>query len=146
VQLITDNSTTELLANLRHEFAIGPLREHPLFDGKARQYYCTRCDWTLLVSGTKVALLGENSRLLAGDAGMRLHLMPDISLCPVLEAIASEMFDAAGNTQPNESGTVPPEPREGASNNVRPGSHETGPLARLFGHLRRSVEGLVRHT
>lgn len=123
MQLITDNSATELLGNLRHEFAIGALREHPLFEGKARQYYCTRCEWTLLVSGTKVALLGENSRLLAGDAGMRLHLMPEVSLCPVLEAIAAEMFGAAGDTQPNDSGTV----------HRFSGERSWKPLARLFG-------------
>lgn len=144
MQLITDNSATELLGNLRHDFAIGSLRDHPLFAGKARQYYCTRCEWTLLVSGTKVALLGENSRLLAGDAGMRLHLVPEISLCPVLEAVASEMFGAV--TQPNEAETDQPEPREVASSDVRQKSHETRPLVRMFSHLRRSVERLVRHT
>ena len=144
VQLITDDSATELLANLRHEFAIGPLRYHPLFDGKARQYYCTRCEWTLLVSGARVGLLGEHSQLLAVDADLRSELAPEIDSCPVLEAIASEMFGAVNSFQAKQSGNNQNETRHLAFNDVRSRSGDVKALANMFINLGKSLARLVR--
>jgi hypothetical protein len=51
---------------LRHEFAIGPLHQNPLFQRKARLYYCIRCKWSFLVSGTTVVALDKKGNPLAG--------------------------------------------------------------------------------
>jgi hypothetical protein len=57
--------------SLRHEFLIGPLCNTSLVQEKARLYYCTRCKWSFLVCGSKVAVLDEDGSPLVGEDGLR---------------------------------------------------------------------------
>ena len=137
---LCDESASELLGNLRHEFVIGPLRDHPLFKSKARQYYCTRCNWTCLVCGTRVVVLDESMRALAVDEGTKRFSTFEIDPCPVLEALAAEAFGALRNGQANESESSPNESRHSALND---GSSRAGGLGSLLRILTRLGGGLA---
>jgi hypothetical protein len=143
VQLNIDTAANELLSNPPHEFALGPLRDHPSFEGKARQYYCARCEWTLLMSGSKVVLLGPNSKLLAVGEDLPRYVAPEIRLCPVFEAVASEMLGARNHTNATALRNGRIESRDPAVNHVSKRSSALAPLVQAFVHLRRSLERLV---
>jgi hypothetical protein len=73
----------------RHEFVIGPLCKHTVFQQKARLYYCMRCQWSFLVCGSKVAVLDEDGSPLGGDESRRRFTTFEEGPCPVLEAFVS---------------------------------------------------------
>jgi hypothetical protein len=77
---------------MQHEFVIGPLCDSELFGRKARLYYCSRCKWSFLVCGSKVAVLDEGGNRLARDDSFRRFDALEESPCPVLEALASEFL------------------------------------------------------
>jgi len=75
--------------SMRHEFAIGPLCDSDLCPGKkARLYYCIECEWRLLVSGSRVAVLNEDGSLITGEESLRRFNNSEDDPCPVLEAFA----------------------------------------------------------
>ena len=84
----------------RHEFVIGPLCKHAVFQEKARLYYCIRCKWSFLVCGGKVVVLGEDGSPLGGDRGFRRFATFEEGPCPVLEAFVSAASFDAGPSQP----------------------------------------------
>ena len=101
---------------LRHEFVIGPLYDSNLSPGKARLYYCVKCKWSFLVSGSKVAVLGEDGSPLVGEESLRRFNTFEEGPCPVLEASASAAPPDVGtfrlplrskSDEPDKFGLVP---------------------------------------
>jgi hypothetical protein len=84
----------------RHEFVIGPLCKHAVFQKKARLYYCIRCKWSFLVCGGKVVVLDEDGSPLGGDGGRRRFATFEEGPCPVLEAFVSAASFNTGPSQP----------------------------------------------
>jgi hypothetical protein len=85
-------SAPEAEAGLRHEFVIGPLRRHFLFEHEARQYYCIRCNWTVLMSGARAVVLDEHGNPLADGETLQRFGASYVGPCPVLKALAAEAF------------------------------------------------------
>jgi len=83
---------------LRHNFVIGPLCESPLFERKARLYYCSRCRWTFLVSGASVVALDESGNPIAQAEGDGRFATFEQGPCPAAE------------DSPAAAGTVSPMP------------------------------------
>ncbi|MBV8452406.1 MAG: hypothetical protein JOZ29_09055 [Deltaproteobacteria bacterium] len=110
----------------KHEFVIGPLFKHAVFQEKARLYYCIRCKWSFLVCGSKIVVLDEDSSPLGGDGGLRRFVTFEEGPCPVLEAfVAAASFDT-GSSQPQfkrerelEHGRLVPHHLQ-----VQPGRHQ----------------------
>jgi hypothetical protein len=124
----------------RHEFVIGPLCDSNLASPKARLYYCMRCKWSFLVSGSKVAMRDEDGEPLADEESFRRFRTFEEGPCPVLEAFAALAL-AAMDESPlsfrrkyNESDDLAP--RHFSAWLGRP-----RPLFRVFSRLR---EGLGR--
>lgn len=69
----------------RHNFVIGPLCQSPLFEGKARLYYCPRCRWSFLVSGATVAALDESGNPIARAEGAARFATFEEGPCPMAE-------------------------------------------------------------
>jgi len=92
--------------SMRHEFAIGPLCDSDLCPGKkARLYYCIECEWRLLVSGSRVAVLNEDGSLIIGEESLRRFNNSEDDPCPVLEAFA--LAEPRLRTQFDEPGRLP---------------------------------------
>lgn len=77
--------------NLRHTFAIGPLCDTYLFKRRARLYYCARCSWSFLVSGSAAAVIDAEGRPLAGEEAAKRFQSFENGPCPVLEGLAKEL-------------------------------------------------------
>ncbi|HTT74660.1 MAG TPA: hypothetical protein VMF50_01610 [Candidatus Binataceae bacterium] len=94
--------------NLRHSFAIGPLGDSYLFNGRARLYYCTRCRWNFLVSGSRVAVIDDDGRPISGEvANVKFQSFED-GPCPVLQGLIAEFTALQAAVLPvngNNSGT-----------------------------------------
>lgn len=75
---------------MRHDFAIGPPRESPLFAHKARLYYCARCGWSFLVGASAVVALDENGIALAGAEGARRFSTFEQGPCPASAALTAD--------------------------------------------------------
>ena len=86
-------------ANSRHQFVIGPLCDVSLPSRKARLYYCRLCKWSFLVCGSKVAVLDEDGKPLAGEESFRRFSTFEEGPCPVLEAFASVAVADAGQSR-----------------------------------------------
>jgi len=84
----------------QHEFVIGPLCRHAVFQEKARLYYCIRCKWSFLVCGGKVVVLDEDGSPLGGDEGLHRFATFEEGPCPVLEAFVSAASFDTGPSQP----------------------------------------------
>jgi len=67
---------------LRHNFVIGPLSERPLFERKARIYYCSRCRWTFLVSDATVVALDEGGNPIGHAEGAARFASFELGPCP----------------------------------------------------------------
>ncbi|HUN58337.1 MAG TPA: hypothetical protein VMU41_09490 [Candidatus Binataceae bacterium] len=76
--------------NLRHSFAIGPLCDSYLFNGRARLYYCTRCRWNFLVSNNAIAVIDDEGRPLVGEKAKAQFRSFENGPCPVLQGLALE--------------------------------------------------------
>ena len=84
----------------RHEFVIGPVCDSPLFERKARLYYCMRCGWRFLVCGATVAVLDEKGAALTGlRSSMRFSTFQE-GPCPALSEFASDSKTGAGAVKP----------------------------------------------
>jgi hypothetical protein len=81
---------------LRHSFVIGPLYQSPLFERKARLYYCAGCRWSFLVSGATVAALDERGNPIARAEGAARFATFEEGPCPA----AVESLAAAGTVSP----------------------------------------------
>jgi hypothetical protein len=72
-----------------HEFVIGPLRTTKFAPGRARIYYCYRCEWTFLVFKNKVMVLDREGLPISREASLdRMRTFAN-GPCPVLETFAS---------------------------------------------------------
>jgi hypothetical protein len=142
VNIHADEPAWESTASLRHEFAIGPLREHPLFKSKARQYYCIRCEWTYLVSGATVVVLDGNGSPLAGDEGTKRFNTFALGPCPVLEALTSEAYDDTTKSLVNE---IDDSKESGYWGRVHVSGRNfgVGPLRRILSRLRGDLRRLA---
>lgn len=127
--------------SLRHDFAIGPLCDSPLFRRKARLYYCIRCDWRFLVCDSRVVVLDEDGHPIVGtDSSNRFDTFTE-GPCPALAAfearypIKAYIVNLEPRRQFDERRTV-------ATSNIPFGSIWPWPLFRVFSRLR---EGLGRH-
>jgi hypothetical protein len=129
-------SASEAEASLRHEFVIGPLRRHFLFEHEARQYYCTRCKWTVLISGSKVVVLDKHGSPLADGETLQRFGASYVGPCPVLKALAVEAFGPTTISQLTASGIDSTESRHMAVDHVLFGTRGLGPLQRIFTRLR----------
>lgn len=72
---------------LRHEFVIGPQRESPMFQRKARLYYCIRCKWSFLVCERQVIVLDEHGKPMVGALGSERFETFDQGPCPGLKVL-----------------------------------------------------------
>lgn len=68
---------------------IAPPRESPMFQRKARLYYCIRCKWSFLVCERRVIVLDEHGRPLPGTKGAERFDTFDEGPCPGLEVLRS---------------------------------------------------------
>ena len=74
---------------MRHDFVIGPLCDHELFTGKARLYYCIRCNWRFLVRDRRVLVLDEAGRVLPQGALASFEAYEQ-GACPARKNAATE--------------------------------------------------------
>jgi hypothetical protein len=102
--------------DLRHNFAIGPLRDSYLFNGQARLYYCTRCRWSFLVSNNVVAVIDDQGRPLVGEEAKAQFRSFESGPCPVLQGLALETGPIA----------TPPLPVNGNENGGYSGNRHAG--------------------
>jgi len=146
VNLFGHGSSSESTASLRHEFAIGPLRDHFLFKDKARQYYCIRCKWTFLVAGNKVAVLDEHGSPLTDDESTNRFGTFALGPCPVLEALTSEAFEETTSSQVARLGREFCEPRPLVPGNVTSSNRTFGPLRRILTRLQGDLKRFAGST
>jgi hypothetical protein len=139
MNLFGHESASESTASLRHEFVIGPLRDHFLFKDKARQYYCIRCKWTFLAGRNKVAVLDEHGSPLTGDESTKRFGTFAIGPCPMLEALALEAFDKTTKSQVDESGRNSNESSYRAPHHVLVKAGAFGHLPQVFNRLREDL-------
>ncbi len=126
--------------HLRHEFVIGPVCNSSLFAGKTRLYYCSRCKWSFLVCGNRVAVLDEHGEPLVGKESFDRFRTLEEGPCPVLEAFASVALADADKTRMSfgrrydESGDLGSSPVP-----ARPGRPR--PVLRVLTRLREDLGG-----
>jgi hypothetical protein len=93
---------------LRHEFAIGPLHQSSIFKRKARLYFCIRCEWRFLVSGSKVAVLDDHDNPMTGAESLRRFNSFAAGPCPALnEETPRPSSDAGAPKLPVREKIVP---------------------------------------
>jgi hypothetical protein len=136
-------SASEAEASLRHEFVIGPLRRHFLFEHEARQYYCIRCKWTVLISGSKVVVLDKHGSPLADSETLERFGASYVGPCPVLKALAAEAFGPTTISQLTALGRNTNEPSYMAAEHVLAGTRGLGPLLRIFARLRGDLRRMA---
>jgi hypothetical protein len=84
-----EKSPAREIASLRHDFVIGPQRYSEMFGRPARLYHCVRCKWSFMVGGSKVVVLDEHQKPIAGEESLRRFNSLGQGPCPVLEAFMS---------------------------------------------------------
>ena len=127
---------------LRHDFAIGPLTVSTLFRGKARLYYCIRCNWHFLVGEKKVVVLDDDGHPMGGpDSSTRFATFAE-GPCPALAAFEAR-YPIKGYIVNLEPRRTSDERRTLATGNIPFGSIWPWPVFRVFSRLR---EGLGRQS
>ena len=127
---------------LRHDFAIGPLTVSALFRGKARLYYCIRCNWHFLVGEKKVVVLDDDGHPMGGpDSSTRFATFAE-GPCPALAAFEAR-YPIKGYIVNLEPRRTSDERRTLATSNIPFGSIWPWPVFRVFSRLR---EGLGRQS
>ena len=122
----------------RHEFVIGPLCKHAVFQEKARLYYCIRCKWSFLVCGSRVAVLDEEGSSLVGKDSLCRFETFEEGPCPVLEAFVSAgsfdpgPFQAHFRRKCDESSHLAP-------HYVRSWSGRSRPVLRVLSRVREDL-------
>lgn len=72
---------------LRHEFVIGPPSDNPLFQRKARLYFCIRCKWSFLVCERQIIVLDKHGTPLTGAQSSERFNTLESGPCLALEAL-----------------------------------------------------------
>ena len=125
-------------SSLRHDFVIGPLRQHPLFAKPARLYYCHRCKWSFLVSGRKVAVLDSHGTILANAEGQRRFDTFEDGACPVLEVLSLDAEKDPSKVVISERRVLNGS-RNLAPGNVYPWTRRTWPVFFVLPRLRKDL-------
>jgi len=122
----------------RHEFVIGPLHDNPFFGKKARLYYCMRCTWRFLVSGSEVVVLdGEGHPTKGADSSSRFATFAE-GPCPALAGLKAERPIKAYIVHLN-SARKNDESRTVVASNLPAWSSGSRPLFRIFDRVRENL-------
>jgi hypothetical protein len=124
--------------HLPHEFVIGPLHRNGLSPNKARLYYCTRCKWSFLVSGTKVAVFAQDGSPSNGDESLVRFKTFEDGPCPVLEAFASASSFKPAPLEPLGRKAAS-KPRNLVALHASAGPGRPRPAWRLHGRVRQDL-------
>jgi hypothetical protein len=70
--------------NLRHNFLISAFADSPIAAGRARVYYCVRCQWNFLVCENRIAPLDKSGDPIGGEEGFDRFKTFGDGPCPAL--------------------------------------------------------------